>query len=274
LEDFCATTAKSTTDKGTLNGETVITLAKYVMENRSEKQKEKVTLEQQLEEVKEKIAFIERHLNEASAGTSRSERDAGIVVDKKNAAAGKVRLNYLTRAAGWRPEYKFKAGKKENEAVQLEYLAAVKQMTGEDWKDVALILSTAQPLLNAAPPDLKMLDVAVVPRGAGPDPMAIANPRAQGQNFKDAQGYPRSAQEELQKKNAMEGNDLINQAAALEQTNEFLWTSRDEVLANRDKKGKPGATEGQSVTYHLATKLTVPSRDDAQVLEVTRLTMD
>ena len=32
--------------------------------------------------------------------------------------------------------------------------------------------------------------------------------------------------------------------------------------------------EGQSVTYHLNTKLTVPSRNDKQVLEVARIDMD
>ena len=39
--------------------------------------------------------------------------------------------------------------------MQVEYLAAVMQQTGEDWQRVDLILSTAQPMLNAAPPELQ-----------------------------------------------------------------------------------------------------------------------
>src|SRR5262249_56719194 len=107
----------------------------------------------------EEQEFIKRQLQELAAGPSRTERDAVILVDKKNAAAGKVRLNYLVDAATWRPEYKFRAGKDEKEPVQLEYLAAVVQQTGEDWRDVDLVLSTAQPMLNAAPPELRVLDV-------------------------------------------------------------------------------------------------------------------
>ena len=73
-------------------------------------------------------------------------------------------MHYLVDAASWRPQYKLRAGKEEKDAVQVEYLAAVIQQTGEDWTNVDLILSTAQPMLNAAPPDLHMLEVAVMPR--------------------------------------------------------------------------------------------------------------
>ena len=96
-----------------------------------------------------------RKLRELTAGPPQTERDAVIVVDKTNDAAGKVRLNYLVDAASWRPQYKLRAGKEAKDPVQLEYLAAVVQQTGEDWSNVNLVLSTAQPMLNAAPPDLQ-----------------------------------------------------------------------------------------------------------------------
>src|SRR5207245_8117965 len=85
----------------------------------------------------------------------------------RNPAAGKVRLNYLVDQASWRPQYKLRAGKDEKDPVQLEYLGAVVQQTGEDWNNVDLVLSTAQPMLNAAPPELRMLEVALLPRGGG-----------------------------------------------------------------------------------------------------------
>ena len=68
------------------------------------------------------------------AGSSKTERDAVIVVDKANNAAGKVRLNYLVEAAAWRPQYKIRAGKLAKDPVQVEYLAAIIQQTGEDWQ--------------------------------------------------------------------------------------------------------------------------------------------
>src|SRR5205085_12056235 len=103
-----------------------------------------------------------------ASGPARTERDAVIAVEKSNAAAGKVRLNYLVNAASWHPQYKLRAGKTAKDQVQLEYLAAVLQHTGEDWANVKLVLSTAQPMLNAAPPELQTLQVTVVPRANAP----------------------------------------------------------------------------------------------------------
>src|SRR5947209_17570237 len=77
-------------------------------------------------------------------------------------------MNYLDDMASWRPQYKFRTGegtKEGKDVVQLEYLAAVTQQSGEDWQGVHLVLSTAQPMLNATPPELKMLAVTVAPKG-------------------------------------------------------------------------------------------------------------
>ncbi len=271
LENFTAAGTQHTTEKGTLNGETVIALTKYVMDTRAAKSKEVVDLQQQLADNQEQTEFLKRQLQETASGSSKSERDAVIVVDKKNAVAGTVRLNYLVDAASWRPQYKFRAGKDEKEPIQVEYLAAVLQQSGEDWKDVRLVLSTAEPMLNAAPPDLHMLEVAVQPAGQPANPMAAPNKDFLGQNFQQAQSLRSQAQHQYNTKNAMAGGELINKASALEQTNEILWTQED---AQR-KQGQPGPVrEGQSVTYHLETRMTVPSRNDEQVLEVTRLAME
>jgi uncharacterized protein (TIGR02231 family) len=270
LEGFTEVNVKGTTEKGTMNGDTIITLSKYVMDTREQKAKDLVDLSQQLQHNQEESEFLKRKKDEMAAGTTKVERDAVIVVDKKNAAAGKVRLNYLVDTASWRPQYKFRAGKDEKEPVQVEYLAAVSQQSGEDWRDVNLILSTAQPLLNAAPPDLRMLEVAIMPKGAG-NPMEVPNPGQLGENTKQAQSLRGQAQKEYAGNKDASGGDLINKASALEQTNEFLFVPGDD---QQKKAGRRTWNEGQSVTYHLDTRLTVPSRLDEQVLEVARLTME
>src|SRR5215469_13304725 len=170
LEDFAVASTTNATEKGKLDSEATIALAKYLMEGRAEKTRERVALEQQLANNAEQLAFVQRKLNEVSAGSSRTERDAVIVVDKANAAPGTVRLNYLVDAAQWRPQYKLRAGKTATDPVLVEYLAAVMQHSGEDWRGVNLVLSTAQPMLNADPPEMKVLAVALVPRGT-----AVAN---------------------------------------------------------------------------------------------------
>src|SRR5207253_4731302 len=101
LENFTNVTTVQATEKGGLNGDTVITLAKYVMEQRADKARELVELQQKLEALKEQADFAKRKMQELTAGTSKMERDAVIVVDRANGGAGTVRLNYLVDTASW-----------------------------------------------------------------------------------------------------------------------------------------------------------------------------
>jgi hypothetical protein len=279
MEGFTQANTTHATEKGNLNSDSAIALSKYVMEERANRAKEMVELQQKQQTNAEQAAFVQRQLQELAAGSSKTERDAVIVVDKKDGAAGKVRLNYLVGTATWRPQYKLRAGK-DKEPVQLEYLAAVTQQSGEDWKDAKITLSTAQPMLNSAPPELKTLEFTVLARGGNPPgAQPIPNlpgmqpaggPQGQspgdlGKQAKDLRG--RSAAEYNAKKEAV-GGQLINDAAALEQCLD-LFNPRDDHQA----KNKPGSAfrEGQSVTYHLNSRLSVPSRSEEQVIEVARL---
>jgi hypothetical protein len=175
LESFTTASTTHATEKGKLDADAAIALAKYLMEGRLEKSKLIVALQEQVQTNSESLAYANRRLGELTSGTSKVERDAVIVVDKVNNGAGKVRLNYLVTAAAWRPQYKFRAGKTAKDAVRVEYLAAVMQQTGEDWERVNITLSTAQPMLNATPPDLHALAVAVVPRGTAVPGVTLGN---------------------------------------------------------------------------------------------------
>jgi hypothetical protein len=302
VETFASGSTAQATEKGKLDSTETISLAKFVMDGRAEKNKELVALQQQLDDNKEKAEFLARKLRDMTAGSVKVEEDAVIVVDKTNADPGKVKLNYLVDAAAWRPQYKLRAGKDAKDAVQIECLAAIIQQTGEDWQGVDVTLSTAQPMLNAAPPDLKMLAVAIVPKSNTP-PGLVANPgfapgkdrsggaqyaagpRGPGDNtvpnpqglasageLQEAAGMLRKqAQQELNKRNADVGNEIWNFAGALDQACDLIL-SPEEKLA----KGivvKTSQREGPSVTYHLSAKLSMPSRNDEQVIEVSRLTM-
>jgi uncharacterized protein (TIGR02231 family) len=264
LEGFTATTATPAADKGVVNGEAAILLSKHIMQSRGEKSKELVDLQQQLQGIQEKTAFTRLKLSELAWSPNRTERDAVIVVEKGNAAAGKVRLNYLVDEASWRPQYKLRAGKAAKDPVRLEYLAAVVQHTGEDWSHVELVLSTAEPTFNSAPPDLQTLQVTVVPRGTGPHGMAAAagDPDLEEQ----VRSLRTKAQKDFNQKKAATGLALVNTAAALDQSWELL---------NQEAAVRRGcsltAREGPNVAYHLATRLTLPSRVEEQNLEVTRL---
>jgi uncharacterized protein (TIGR02231 family) len=256
------------------NGDAIIAVSKHVMESRGDKAKELIALKQQLQANQEQMQFAQRQMHDLAAGTSRVERDAVIVVDKTNAAPGKVYLNYLVDAAAWRPQYKFRAAKDEKGAVQLEYLAAVIQQSGESWSDVQMTLSTAAPTLNAAPPELKTLEIAVAPRGTQPMPPGIVNPNKM--EFDNQSKNLRSqVQQEYLKKETGNASKLINDAAAIEATWQLLFCSREEMQAlMKSKQGRGAGDEGPSVTYHIGNRLSIPSRPDEQIIEVARLDME
>jgi hypothetical protein len=315
LENFTAANTQHATEKGKLDSDATIALATFLMKDRGEKTKEMVNLQQQMQTNAEQCEFVQRKLREMTAGSSKTERDAIIVVDKTNADAAKVRLNYLVDTAAWRPQYKLRAGKDAKDAVQVEYLAAIVQQTGEDWQGVNLVLSTAQPMLNAAPPELQMLAVAVTPKGTVPPgaqppiPMparpgdgragggpgqpamplnagagfgvnvanTFANPMGQAtaaQLNEAAQQLRSQAQQQDNQRNRKEANEIWNYAGALEQARDLVL-----VEGGEQQKGKGGLmprapkNEGVSVTYHLSSRLSVPSRNDEQVIEVARCEM-
>src|SRR5262249_53453581 len=225
-----------------------------------------VELTQKIQANQEKADFAQRKLRELSSGVVRTERDAVLVLDKTNAAAGTVRLNYLVDAASWVPRYKLRAGVKADDAVQLEYLAAGVQQSGEDWTNVKTTLSTAAPMLNAAPPELQRLMVNVAPHGQPGQPVAQL-PSAM-ELEEQSKSLRKKGQMDLNERNTSRGSGLVNTAAALDQS----WE-----LFNPDAAMKRGCLlsnqEGPTVVYHLATKITVPSRNDEHMIEVTRLAM-
>ena len=153
----------------TRTGDEVIAVAKYVMEGRVERAKEMVALKDKKRLNDVQLNFIARKMSELGVGKGKVEREAIVVVDREDGKAGKVRLNYLVGAVTWRPEYKVRAGK-AGEDVQVEYQANLMQHSGEDWGQVKLTLSTAQPMLNATPPELAMLQPILVARGTPKGP--------------------------------------------------------------------------------------------------------
>lgn len=269
LEGFTGVTMQHLTDKGMLNSEATINLAKFVMTTRTERTDALVKQQQALQAVTEQTEFAKRQFAERSAGISKTERVAIITIDKANAGAGVVRLNYLVDAVNWRPQYKLRAGK-GNEPVMVEYLASVQQQTGEDWSNVSLSLSTAQPLLHAAPPDLRTLEVSAIPINVPRQVAAVPAGSTQYREFKKSADGQRSQAQQLQNSaNWMDSYKAINDAAACEQAGELI-ASRDDILSyNREVAA--GATEGPSVTYRMRGPMSLPSRSDEQVLEVTRL---
>jgi len=177
LEGFTGAALTRLTEKGRLDSEGVLTLSRFVMESRGAKSKAGSDLRRRLQANVEAAEFAKRQLAELSTGSSRTERDAVIVVQKTRHEAGAVRLGHLVSGANWQPQYRLR-GAADDAPVRLEYLAAVVQQTGETWPDVRITLSTARPSLDAAPPDLLPLKMDI-PGAADPGPAEAHDDRSQ-----------------------------------------------------------------------------------------------
>ena len=81
----------------------------------------------------------------------RSQIDAIVDIGLARSGTVTVELTYLALHASWQPVYSIRASQ-SGDAIIIEYDAEIAQRTGENWTDVALTLSTAQPQRSATPP--------------------------------------------------------------------------------------------------------------------------
>jgi uncharacterized protein (TIGR02231 family) len=87
------------------------------------------------------VAVLERDLARLRSGG----RDARTLAISYTATrAGEIRASYQVANAGWKPTYRA-ALDSSSSRVELERQAIIMQRTGEDWRGVALRLSTGQP---------------------------------------------------------------------------------------------------------------------------------
>lgn len=109
-------------------------------------------LQKRRDEIEKEIAWINREIG----GMSRSERGVRVAIDCLAQSAGDLALDltYLVGGASWNPEYVVRY-EPAGGGIGLTYNARLGQRTGEDWKGVDIILSTAMPHVGAAPPELE-----------------------------------------------------------------------------------------------------------------------
>ncbi|NBR06921.1 MAG: mucoidy inhibitor MuiA family protein [Planctomycetes bacterium] len=295
LEGFASASTVNATEKGKLDSDTAISLSNYLKTERISRAQENFELTQKSKEILSGNQFLQRKLQELTSGTVRTETDAIIVIEKVNAGAGKLRLNYLVDESYWHPQYKIRAGKTAKDPVKVEYLASVHQQSGEDWGGVELTLSTAQPMLNATPPDLKGLAVSLIPKGGPVAPGKPGNALGKAGSYNaNPQGYiaipqtpmggaalaeiqeaarslRRQAQVDANRKDEKASNETFNYVGNLEQAKDIVFLGDERQALSDLQKPADSEREGPSVAYKLETRISIPSRNDEQVLEVARI---
>jgi hypothetical protein len=93
-------------------------------------------------------------LNELRSKSSTNTSDIAVKVDAKSAANANFYITYLVKNASWYPSYDLRATE-VNKPIDLIYRANVTQRSGEEWKNVKLVLSSGDPSRGGNRPELK-----------------------------------------------------------------------------------------------------------------------
>ncbi|MCA8979144.1 MAG: mucoidy inhibitor MuiA family protein [Planctomycetes bacterium] len=106
----------------------------------------------------DRLREAERRFAEFDAEWTRLSGAGGVIVKDLHVrvvtdqASGRLEVDTQLPSAGWEPLYDLRTAG-DATSVDLAYRARIHQRTGEDWNDVRVLLSTAQPELGAQGPD-------------------------------------------------------------------------------------------------------------------------
>lgn len=185
--------------------------------------------------------------------------DAVVYLDKPAAGPASLSLNYFVRDCGWTPVYNVR-GNTQTSGVEIEFNALIHQVSGEDWNDAQIALSTASPKTSAYNPRLAPLYVGVSSSANGKDASSNAafyKNAVEKRNVAIKSQYLGKSMDEIASQNF-----LANDSAASVQLIEL--SERLSELRLMDEGGE----EDLSIRYELATPVTLVSRRDAQMVPV------
>ncbi len=122
-------------------------------------QRENIAADRSISGIDREIKKIEDEIRQISSRLAAMKVEEGgktarIDCELKGSGAIRIDISYMVPSASWKPAYTVRHHRDEG-VIELEYDALISQSTGEDWKDVAVTLSTATPHLGASAPAMK-----------------------------------------------------------------------------------------------------------------------
>jgi hypothetical protein len=280
LEGFVAPAATTELSKGVLNAETLEKLTAMLLTQRRAVAAEELKLVVEQRDIAERLALVQRQRQTITAGSARTLREAVVLAEVKEGGRGvgsaSLRVRYLVGSATWEPSYTVRAepGKK---GVLVEYYGAVEQMTGEDWTNVTMTLSTATPSLAARGPVLTPLTLSLAP----PAPNQQMAQQIAGMGYADAKkeiARQRAELDNLRKNRPAEDSrfdagDLEGQLNTVAGNDLLLDMLANERVLRGQGRRPAILEEGVSVVYELGGKTSLPSRRDRQQVQIAAASM-
>lgn len=110
--------------------------------------------EKEKEALQKKIDKLDNQLRDLQYDDTRTKNQVEVIIQMNSEGSLRLNLSYIVYDAQWQPFYDLRVST-EDKKMNLTYNALVKQNTDEDWSDVAVKLSTAQPQISGRQPELE-----------------------------------------------------------------------------------------------------------------------
>ncbi|MGQ0602852.1 MAG: mucoidy inhibitor MuiA family protein [Anaerolineales bacterium] len=123
----------------------------FIRQRMTDIQSQMLRLSREKRENDKLVDKLKQELQAAQSARPRQRYVASVEVEVTTAGELQLDLVYVALGASWQPLYDLRLA---NDTLDVTYLAQVQQNTGEEWSNVALALSTAQPALSLTVPEL------------------------------------------------------------------------------------------------------------------------
>ncbi len=269
LEGFVAPTATVELSKGVLDAESLERITTFSFQKREEIAEKQIDFAKKQRDLTKTIELLNRKLAEITNGSSKTVREAIMFVRKSDGGDQQIRLNYLVNGCGWSPTYTIHSNEGAEKA-RLEYNGLIYQMSGENWDEVSLSLSTASPALSSSSPGLAPLHVT----------LSLLNQQQQGQVAESYQNPTKGQIQQIFNKQQLAILDNRNSITFTE-FNESNWGLNDaanefarlELVCATDalddlKVQIDQMSEEPSLSYKLKNPVTLSSRNNRQMVRI------
>lgn len=118
-----------------------------VLQKQFESKKKVKQLEKEVHKIRQQLAEINQRKD-------RNTSEILVQVSANKALQTEISIRYLVKNAGWVPTYDIRV-KNVSSPIEVLHKANISQQSGEDWKEVKLILSTGNPREKGTKPDLQ-----------------------------------------------------------------------------------------------------------------------
>jgi uncharacterized protein (TIGR02231 family) len=141
-------------DKDAVNVEELKKLYTYYGDELSSVAENILSVQRSRTKLEPDIDRIKRELQALNNGQQKSQRTVLVSINAAAPAKAEFTLSYLIGNASWTPSYDARVDSTTGK-VELLYNALIRQNTTEDWSNVRVVLSTAQPGRNGTMPELE-----------------------------------------------------------------------------------------------------------------------